>query len=1106
MIGEGPAAFFRDACQMMAKPSGLGSTTHVVGHLVREIESAMRASLATFAQQSKKSDSKAAGSGTHAAEIRAIAKGLGLADNDPALQAWLRLADKSYELAPHTVAHREALSRARPVTDEFERWWHAIQAILQAVLGKFRERFLEPLREVDRLLDVDTPSEDDVAFLKNNIPNNAVVLGHFFDKNTNPRWIERLNNKGFFKYPLAEGRWPQASYLARMAGTDRAVAEQICEIILALPDTENRFVRAELVGALRAMPVSIAARLIDKIEPWASDATGFLCEDFAPLIGSFAVDESAAAFRIANALLCVMPAPADEAGEPGVLPPTPRTQLDLWEYERILAQQVPELVKAAGLDALKFLSGLLSDAIRFSLREPEKSAPGDVSNVWRPAIAEDAQNYNFLELKSLLTRSVRDAALTTAVSDPAGIEATIEVLESREPRWRIFQRIVLYLLSRIDNQTATRLAADRLTNRDLFEAPECLHEYVHLLQPRFPSLKPEQRHQILGWIDGGLEPEQLEIVRTNLGQFTGKPVTDEDIDRFKKTWRRDWLQRLGNSLPDARKPELEALLEEIGAREHADFGAYHSEAVGFQSPLGLDEFKKKPLAEQVEYMRSWQPTDQFMGPSRAGLGEQLAKLVAEDPAEYATAANLLVEVDPTYQRFLLNGLREAVEKGHNFDWEPVFGLCRQILQDPIEIPGRQGHSLEEDPDRTWCRNSVATLLETALRQLRVPIPIGLKDELWKLLDTLSNDPNPTPEHEERFGGSNMDPAMLALNSTRGQAMYAVINYAWWISQSASKDENRTSKGAASGFETIPEARGVLEAHLDTSADPSLAIRAVYGQRFILLWLVDKQWATDNAKRIFPVDQAQRHYWEAAWSSYLAFSQLYWDVFEALRGQYALAVKRLATETVLPQLPIDPKQRLSEHVVTLFWAGRIASNDHDPIWEEFWSAAAVEVRKHALWYLGRLLCDAKDAPDEPLLSRLRTLWTSRLSVARAADRLEDYAAEIAQFGWWFCSEKFSDDWAFEQLAAALDFASYIDPDHLIFPALAKASTRKPLNSVQCLERLITNSRHWHLVAHEKELRQVLSAAKNVGGEAAEVMNRVVNALARAGMLQFRDLVA
>jgi hypothetical protein len=38
LVGAGPAVFFRDVCDLMAEPSRLAATTHLMGHLLREIE------------------------------------------------------------------------------------------------------------------------------------------------------------------------------------------------------------------------------------------------------------------------------------------------------------------------------------------------------------------------------------------------------------------------------------------------------------------------------------------------------------------------------------------------------------------------------------------------------------------------------------------------------------------------------------------------------------------------------------------------------------------------------------------------------------------------------------------------------------------------------------------------------------------------------------------------------------------------------------------------------------------------------------------------------------------------------------------------------------
>lgn len=59
------------------------------------------------------------------------------------------------------------------------------------------------------------------------------------------------------------------------------------------------------------------------------------------------------------------------------------------------------------------------------------------------------------------------------------------------------------------------------------------------------------------------------------------------------------------------------------------------------------------------------------------------------------------------------------------------------------------------------RKEVAGLLDTGLRSSTGGITSNLRESIWELLQVLAEDPEPTPEYEERYGGSNMDPATLA---------------------------------------------------------------------------------------------------------------------------------------------------------------------------------------------------------------------------------------------------------------------------------------------------------------------------------------------------------
>src|SRR5262245_34494163 len=75
LVGPGPAAFYRDVCRMMGGTTALNATTHIVAHLLREIESAIRDVLLPEGVVLSK------GKGNHKAEIEAILHAYGVADS-----------------------------------------------------------------------------------------------------------------------------------------------------------------------------------------------------------------------------------------------------------------------------------------------------------------------------------------------------------------------------------------------------------------------------------------------------------------------------------------------------------------------------------------------------------------------------------------------------------------------------------------------------------------------------------------------------------------------------------------------------------------------------------------------------------------------------------------------------------------------------------------------------------------------------------------------------------------------------------------------------------------------------------------------------------------
>src|SRR6266852_3539753 len=82
LVGPGPATFYQDACRLMSEERPLASKTHLVAHLLREIESSLRDVLETVTDQTMRLKKGAKGEEKHRDEIRAILKELEVPETD----------------------------------------------------------------------------------------------------------------------------------------------------------------------------------------------------------------------------------------------------------------------------------------------------------------------------------------------------------------------------------------------------------------------------------------------------------------------------------------------------------------------------------------------------------------------------------------------------------------------------------------------------------------------------------------------------------------------------------------------------------------------------------------------------------------------------------------------------------------------------------------------------------------------------------------------------------------------------------------------------------------------------------------------------------------
>lgn len=1111
LVGHGPADFFKDACQLMANPASLATTSHLVSHCLREVESAFCDVLKTLSEHEARLKVKTSDNG-HEKKIRGILRDLQISDSDPIAVAWLGLVrkDNGYGLARR--AHRYALF-ARPVDGAFRQFWNEMQGILDVVLDKFDTSYLAVYTFLDQLLGKAVPTQADLDKLKNNVPNNIVAHGYFFDRLTSPSWLDFLQSNGLFSYPPAPevdsekgtigySVWPPSQYLVRMAPL---APEKVLNIMLAVPPTDNFRVYEDFASAAAVMPPELAAKWseeeaerVSKLESLFGLLPGKLSKLMNYLLQSGRV---VAAFSIARSLLDVLPDLRSEKQKQNKdeysLPPEPRARVSAWEYKRILERMIPLLSPAARMPAFDLFCDFLEKAITLSKNSSEDDPEAeDFSYIWHPNLEDKPRGDH---LKNILVSAVCEVAHAIVAHDPIQLPVLVERLEKR--CYEIFHRIALDLLRRYPDNGVPLIAA-RLTDRCLFDARGTQREYELLAVECFGKLKLEDQQKILGWIEAG--PGDDDTYKQWHKERSGQEPSVEEVAQRKKRWQRIHLTPLHKSLPTDWRERYEVLIGEVGQPKGDVTENAHVEVWrGPTSPMTAAGFQSMNVQEIVTYLRSWQPSHAPMSPSREGLCRQLTETIHKDPTRFAPEAARFLELDPTYVRGFLQGIRQAANGTVALPWSEIISLCHWVVRQPIAIEGRQVEKWGDDHDWGWTRKAIAGLLGAGLQEGLSMIPFELRGQVWNILEILTTDPDPTPEDEARDGP--IDPPHIAINSTRGEAMQVVVRYALWVRSFLEEVPDGAEKVARS-FREMTEVRRVLEAHLDLAQDPSLAIRSVYGRWFPSLTYLDVEWTKDHVQAIFPRQDGLLRYRDAAWDTYLYYCWPDEIVFDLLREEYKNAVLQLSTPSTTSLAP-HSTSNLVQHFMVFYWQGKLPLDDKAGLLALFYEKATDALLGEALEFVGQSLSRQGEPLPEEVSVRLKILWENRLATIKAAPTPADHIAELSAFGWWFASRKFDDAWAISQLHTALSLIHTTAPDYHVVEQLVVLAPTFPLEAVQCLALMVEGDREgWEIRTWRDDSRKILMTVLSSSNSAAtQAAIELVNRLAARGMPDYKDLI-
>jgi hypothetical protein len=370
------------------------------------------------------------------------------------------------------------------------------------------------------------------------------------------------------------------------------------------------------------------------------------------------------------------------------------------------------------------------------------------------------------------------------------------------------------------------------------------------------------------------------------------------------------------------------------------------------------------VEELIEAVRRWKPSG-ALGVDPEALSRQIANVVSGKPGPFASHAHRFTALEAIYLRGILEGFTSALVAGKEVAWEPVVELCAWAAV-----------------HRPRARMAALRLLSRGMTQDKLLISTELAPRVWAAILPALDDPDPSAEVDRRRLLHD-EPYNVAINTVRGCALEAVVDFAAWTAQGA------VGRGLSR------EVREALEAKL---ADPAAAVRAVYGARFHVLAALDEPWSAELSPRIFRTEVGVG---DPAWRAYLRYAARRAEAYRVLRWRYREA---------LPGLGGDPDgDRIAADVARLFWHGWIDLGDRDADLELFFEHAPPSVGGELLEVLGRALSE-KISPSAETLERLKRLWSRRARFGRSE--------ELAAFGWWFSSARFDAAWSLGELETVL----------------------------------------------------------------------------------------
>lgn len=1076
-LGDGAPSFFKDACFAIKNTPPLETTSHLVGHCLREIESSMRSIALPADFQGDPDDKKA-----HKSQITAIIESFELKKEqaEELQELWFEFTDLAEK------AHRDSLGPPRPFDTEFKEYFDNFSQLVKSIIPQIISHYDNSLVIAEKLLKKSNPSKKDIKAFKNRLPNNTNTLIDFFQRLSHSDWLIKLEKVGYFDEsvshyhhsPNPSNLWPPYLFLKSMSSKTNC-QNLIGEICLRI-ETDNQALANQLTEIVMELPIETQVTFSKKCIQWLDNVQRWHYPlEFQKLLTSLSsagkVDE---ALELAKAMLKLSPPPENEDGKSEFkLPDKPESKIDIHNYEETI-EEVLKSGSAGTLEMLDLFCDLLQQSIEISLTKPEEQGDDDLSEIWRSAIENHSQNHGHYSPKDVLAEAVRDLAESLLKNNKTTVGEIIGILKKHH--WKVFDRIALHLI-RIQLPASLDQAKKYLLDLEYWDQNANLHEFYELAGKAFPLLQAKEKRVILDWIDSGITQEQASLFLKE----REVEVTSENIEKAIKSWKRKRYYPIKEVLPNKLSEVVGKLDKDLGGPiKYPGFRSYsHGGSWGPKSPLTVEQLNEMTGDEVFEFLDNWipDPEDILISPSPEGLGRNLiASIEATGFEKYSLLINKFIKLNPTYVRAFISGFAKTVDKRISKEWENILSLAEKIIFDPPEFKAIGKRPFESDADWTWTYSEIIELISSGFRSESNPPSQKFRKQFWAIISKLVDYPD--AQKDENDKQEDTDYIGVAINSAAGRAFEAVIRYGHWVISSDEREKDR--------IELIPEVANTLEEHLDPSKEQRLAIHSLYGEWLDWLIWYDKKWFRTIKDKIFPANDSKK--FSVAWSTYVSYRGPRKTTLGLIGGVYRQAILNLDSTSDTDDHAVD---NLVQHLMLFYWHGDLDLDSE--LLQLFFENANPRLRMRALEVLGRFLCDPQSTFNDEIKERLLKLWESRKNAGNAT--------ELEGFGGWFASHRFEDGWRVAELVLALEISKRAEPDHKVMDELAELVENHPFQVLQAASLMIDGVKeYWEISSWGQELTIILDAVKDSQDKGIiKVKKEVASKLCAKGHNTYRE---